>query len=63
MTPSAIISLVLTHGPAVVELIARLNALRVAGDKPLTDADFEDLQRLASKTSADYLREASARTP
>ena len=58
MTPTAILTLVLTHGPSVIELIAKLNALRQAGDKPITDADFADLHRLASKSSADYLREA-----
>jgi hypothetical protein len=60
MNPSTIISLIITHGPSVVELIVKLIALKNAGDKPLTDADFADLQRLASRTSADYLREASA---
>lgn len=60
MTPSAILSLVVTYGPSVIDIVAKLSALRAAGDKPLTEADFADLQRLASRTSADYLREASA---
>ncbi len=58
MTPSAILTLVVTYGPSVLDLIAKLRSLQQAGDKPITDADFADLQRLASKTAADYLKEA-----
>lgn len=63
MTPSAILSLVVTYGPGVLDLVAKLNALRTAGDNPLTDADFADLQRLASRTAADYLRESTPAAP
>lgn len=58
MTPSAVLILVATYGPNVVSLIAQLVALKNAGDKPLTAADFELLAKYASKTSADYLAEA-----
>ncbi len=61
MNAALILNLVLTHGPSIIELIAKLRALQKEGGT-VTDADFADLQRLASRTSADYLREAQKGT-
>ena len=58
MTASLLLSLVAQFGPSIVNLVGQLVALKNAGDKPLTAEDFALLQKLASKTSADYLAEA-----
>lgn len=60
MTPSVILTLVAQFGPQIIGLVGKLVELRAAGDKPLTAEDFATLNRLASKTSADYLAEAEA---
>lgn len=55
MTALKILDAVLTYGPTIIplaqKLVADINAGR--GDKPLTDADFVELTRLATQTSAD----------
>jgi hypothetical protein len=62
MTPSVILTLVAQFGPQIIGLVGKLVALKNAGDKPLTETDFLLLEKLASKTSADYLAEAE-KTP
>ncbi len=57
MTPSLVLDLLLKYGPSAVQLASKLWALKEAGNKPLTAADFAELDAYAARTSADFLRE------
>lgn len=58
MTPLIALDLLTRYGPSAVTLAGKLWALHEAGNKPLTAADFAELDAYAAKTSADFLREA-----
>ena len=56
MTPAIALELLIKFGPSAIQLAAKLTELVKSGNKPLTPADFEELDRYAAQTSGDYLR-------
>jgi hypothetical protein len=66
MTSSAILALVVQFGPTIIPLIAKLvaNIQAGKGETKVSDADWAELNRLASQTSADiYARMGIAPPP
>ncbi len=65
MTFAALLQLVLTYGPTVVPLAQKLvsNIAAGRGDAKLTDADWNELTRLASLTSDDIYKRLGISPP
>jgi hypothetical protein len=65
MTFAALLPLVLTYGPTIIPLVQKLatNIAAGKGDKQLTDADWDELVRLAALTSDDIYKRAGIEPP
>lgn len=61
MNPALIAQAVLQYGPAIIDLLAKLDGLRRAGKAEVTEADWAELRALSTKTAADFLAEARDR--
>jgi hypothetical protein len=64
MTFAALLQLVLTYGPSVVPLAQKLVAnVKARGNDTITDADWDELTRLANQTSDDIYKRLGITPP
>ncbi len=65
MTFAALLPLVLTYGPTIIPLVQKLvtNIAAGRGNQQLTDADWNELTRLAALTSDDIYKRLGITPP
>lgn len=63
MTPAALLALVVKYGPSIVPIVKKLVVDAKGGDKPISDADWAELDRLAALAGEGLYRSAGVVPP